>query len=158
MERRRLEVEVALPLPPAALAVLDFWLGHWSVRSRDGEHAGTDLVERVLGGYAVIEHWRSVGGEEGKSLFYFDRSARTWKQVWAIEGYVKEKRLVLAEPGRVRFEGLAYVDGAAFPDRTTLTALPDGEVAQLIEHSLDDGATWKTSFDAIYAPLRYRSS
>jgi hypothetical protein len=154
VERRRLEVEVAASLPPAALAVLDFWLGHWSVRRRDGEPAGTDHVERVLGGYAVLEHWRGVTGDEGKSLFYFDRSAGTWKQVWAIEGYVKEKTLVIAEPGRVRFQGHAHVDGATFPDRTTLTALPDGEVGQLIEHSLDDGATWKTSFDAVYTAFR----
>ena len=148
-----MEVEVGAPLPSAALAVLDFWLGHWSVRRRDGGHAGTDLVERVLDGYAILEHWRSAAGEEGKSLFYFDRSACTWKQAWVIDGYVKEKRLVLAEPGRIRFEGLAYVDGAAFPDRTTLTALADGEIGQLIQHSLDGGSTWTTSFDAIYSPL-----
>jgi hypothetical protein len=154
VECRILEVEVTTPLPSAALAVLDFWLGHWSVRSRDGGLAGTDHVERVLGGYAVLEHWRSLTGEEGKSLFYFDRSAGTWKQVWVIEGYVKAKSLVLAEPGRVRFLGQAYVDGATFPDRTTLTVLPDGDVGQLIEHSLDDGATWRTSFDAVYSPLR----
>ena len=154
MERRRLEVEVANPLTAAALAVLDFWLGHWSVRSRDGGHAGTDHVERVLDGWAVLEHWRSVTGEEGKSLFYFDRSAGTWKQVWVIEGYVKEKSLVSARPGCVRFEGRAFVDDATFPDRTTLTLLPGGEVAQLIEHSLDGGVTWKTSFDAVYEPLR----
>lgn len=147
-------MEVAVSPPPAALAVLDFWLGRWSVRAKGGEHAGTDHVERVLGGFAVIEHWRSVTGEEGKSLFYFDRSAGTWKQVWVIDGYVKEKSLVLAEPARVRFQGVAYADGAAFPDRTTLTALPDGGVEQLIEHSLDGGATWKTSFDAVYEPLR----
>ena len=154
MERRRLEVEVTAPLPAATLAVLDFWLGQWSVRNRDGELAGTDRVERVLGGYAVLEHWRSVTGEEGKSLFYFDRSAGTWKQVWVIEGYVKEKALVFAEPQRVRFQGHAYVDGASFPDRTTLTVLPGGGVAQLIEYSLDDGVSWKTSFDAVYTPLR----
>ena len=147
-------MEVAASPAPATLAVLDFWLGRWSVRTRDGEHAGTDHVERVLDGFAVIEHWQGVAGEEGKSLFYFDRSAGTWRQVWVIEGYVKEKSLVLDEPGRVRFEGIAHADGAAFPDRTTLTALPDGGVGQLIEHSLDGGVTWKTSFDAVYEPLR----
>lgn len=148
-------MEVAPHLPPAAaLAVLDFWIGRWSVRTRDGEPAGTNDVERVLGGYAVLEHWRSIAGEEGKSFFYFDRSAGTWKQVWAMEGYVKEKSLVAAEPGHVRFEGTAFVDGARFPDRTTLALLPGGDVAQLIEHSLDEGATWRTSFDAVYTPLR----
>jgi hypothetical protein len=61
--------------------VLDFWLGEWSVRTRDGAPAGTNLVECVLGGHAVLEHWRSVAGDEGKSLFHLDRPAGTWKQV-----------------------------------------------------------------------------
>ena len=138
-------------VPPAqALAVLDFWLGRWSVRTRDGERAGCDLVERVLGGYAVLEHWRDVNGVEGKSLFHFDRALGTWQQVWVCEGWVKRKTLVLAELGHVRFEGEAFGPSGSYPDRTTLTALPDGTVAQLIEYSRDGGATWVTSFDAIY--------
>ena len=141
--------------PPTAdalqeLTVLDFWLGEWSVRTRDGAPAGTNLVERILGGHAVLEHWRSAAGEEGKSLFYLDRSAGTWKQVWVMEGYVKEKALVLAGPGRADFAGFAFVDGVRFPDRTALRLLADGRVSQLIEHSLDEGATWRTSFDALY--------
>jgi hypothetical protein len=137
--------------PPAqALAVLDFWLGRWSVRTRDGGRAGTNLVERALDGYAVLEHWRDVNGVEGKSLFYFDRAAGTWQQLWVHEGWVKRKALVAAGPGRVRFEGEAVGPGGRYPDRTTLTALPDGTVSQLIEHSRDGGATWEASFDAIY--------
>jgi hypothetical protein len=132
------------------LAVLDFWIGRWSVRTRDGGHAGYDVVERALDGYAVSERWHGAAGDEGVSLFLFDRFVGTWRQLWTMDGYVKEKTLDLAEPGCVRFAGVAYVDGLRFPDRTTLTALPDGTVAQLIEHSLDEGATWKSSFDAIY--------
>jgi hypothetical protein len=139
-------------VPAGALAVLDFWLGRWSVRTRDGEPAGTNVVERVLDGYAVLEHWRGVRGGEGKSLFFFDRAAATWQQVWVQQGYVKRKTLVLAEPGCVRFEGEAFLPERRYPDRTTLTALPDGGVAQLIEHSLDAGVTWETSFDAVYEP------
>jgi len=147
-------VEVdAVPPPPETLAVLDFWIGRWSVRTRDGERAGTNHVERVLDGYALLEHWRGAAGDEGKSLFYFDRSAGGWRQVWVMDGYVKEKALELAEPGRARFAGTAFVDGLRFPDRTTLTARADGSVGQLIEHSLDGGESWKTSFDAIYERL-----
>ena len=32
----------------------------------------------------------------------------------------------------------------------TLTPLPDGTVRQVIERSTDDGATWQSSFDAVY--------
>ena len=108
----------------------------------------------MAGGFVILEHWADSSGVEGNGFFFFDRSARTWRQVWALGGYVKEKALAVAELGSVRFEGHALLDGARFPDRTTLTALPDGTVSQLIEHSLDDGVTWKTSFDAIYEPLR----
>src|SRR5262245_23242534 len=74
------------------LTALDFWLGRWDVRSVDGVSAGTNLVERVLGGYAILEHWRDVADCEGKSLFFFDHSVSTWRQVWVMEGHVKEKR------------------------------------------------------------------
>jgi hypothetical protein len=134
------------------LSALDFWLGRWHVRTINGVLAGTNHVERVLEGYAILEHWRDVTGAEGKSLFFFDRAASTWRQVWVMQGHVKEKALVEAEAGRVRFEGHALLGEARIPDRTTLYARPDGTVSQRIEHSRDGGATWIVSFDAVYAP------
>lgn len=131
--------------PSQRLAALDFWLGRWSVQLRGGEPAGVDVVESALDGYAVLEHWRNVRGVEGKSFFWFDAAADTWEQVWVFAGTVTRKRLAVAEPGRVRFE-----NGTA---RTTLTALDDGRVAQLIEQSPDGGATWEPAFDAIYTPV-----
>jgi hypothetical protein len=135
------------------LAALDFWIGRWSVRARDGEPAGTDVVERTPDGRAVLEHWLDVEGREGRGFFWFDPSAGNWKQVWVMNGFVKLKELTFAEHRRVRFEGHAFDETRLLADRTTLTALADGTVAQLIEHSFDGGRTWTTSFDAIYEPL-----
>lgn len=129
---------------------LDFWLGSWDVRNPDGSVAGTNLIESVLDGTAVLEHWRGVDGGEGMSFFYFDPLAQSWKQVWVTSTYVKEKVLVSATTEGVRFEGHAFTEDRRFPDRTTLTFLPGGGVRQLIEHSLDEGATWTASFDAVY--------
>jgi hypothetical protein len=134
----------------APIDALDFWLGSWEVRGPDGSPAGTNVVERVLDGHAVIEYWRAVDGAEEKSLFYYEPSAGTWRQVWVTSGCVKEKALVAAGPDGVRFEGHALVAGRRHPDRTTLTVLPGGQVGQLIEDSLDDGTTWIVSFDAVY--------
>jgi hypothetical protein len=134
------------------LEALDFWLGRWEVRTLDGMLAGSNHVDRVSGGYAILEHWRDVSGGEGKSLFFFDRSVSMWRQVWVMEGHVKEKTLAAAGPGCVRFEGYALSGEARIPDRTTLRALGDGTVSQRIEYSRDGGATWIVSFDAVYSP------
>lgn len=135
---------------------LDFWLGSWDVHTADGSLAGTNLIEPALDGHVVLEHWRSVDGGEGKSLFYYEPSARTWNQVWVTSAYVKEKVLAEATGERLRFEGHVIIDGRTLPDRTTLTLLRNGDVRQLIEHSLDDGATWIASFDAVYVRRRRR--
>ena len=146
----------------SAFAMLDFWVGDWNVY-QDTTLVGTNRIEKVLSGCAVIEHWRAVGGAEGKSLFYYQPATAQWKQVWVTEnpaspGSVKEK--VLTEKlagGGVRFQGeIPLRGGATYLDRTTLTPLPDGRVRQLIEIARD-GKTWETTFDAVYAPSQRRA-
>ena len=154
--------QVQMPEPHAcrknpAYQKLDFWVGDWDVFEKNEkgveEKAGTDLVEKVLDGCAVIENWRSVQGFEGKSLFYYRPVQKDWKQVWVTDtGPMKEKSLILELPdGGVRFQGeLARKSGGTYLDRTTLTPLAGGKVHQVIEISLDGGKTWKTMFDAEY--------
>ena len=154
--------QVQMPEPHAcrqdpAYNKLDFWVGDWDVFEKNEkgieEKAGTDLVEKVLDGCAVIENWRSAQGFEGKSLFYYRPVQKDWKQVWVTDtGPMKEKSLILELPdGGIRFQGeLARKSGGTYLDRTTLTPLPGGKVHQLIEMSLDGGKTWKTGFDAEY--------
>ena len=136
---------------------LDFWVGDWDVFEKNEkgveEKAGTDLVEKVLDGCAVIENWKSADGFEGKSLFYYRPVQKDWKQVWVTDtGPMKEKALILELPdGGIRFQGeLAKRSGGTYLDRTTLTPMAGGKVHQVIEFSLDGGKTWRTGFDAEY--------
>jgi hypothetical protein len=136
---------------------LDFWLGDWSVRLRSGLPAGTNRVERILRGCAVVETWHDIDGTEGRSLFTFDPSAKRWKQVWVTDdagapGGLKEKRLVARYgDGSTRFQGeIVLPGGDVLLDRTTLTPQADGTVRQLIEISKDGGSTWRAAFDAVY--------
>ena len=140
----------------AAYATLDFWVGEWDVLA-DGQPVGGNRIEKILGGCALLEHWTDARGGEGKSLFYFSPALAEWRQVWVTEtpgapGGVKEKTLVeRLEGGGVRFQGdIPAPGGGSYLDRTTLTPLPDGTVRQLIERSVDGGATWQSGFDAIY--------
>ena len=136
---------------------LDFWLGDWEVvEAKTGAKAGTNHIEKILRGCAVLENWTEADGSgEGKSLFYYNPATGAWKQVWVTDaGFAKEKQLVPADlpAGAVRFQGEVALPGSGTVlDRTTLTPLADGRVRQLIEISRDRGATWQTNFDAYYA-------
>ena len=128
---------------------LDFWIGTWKVYV-EGKLDGTDVVEKVSGGFGVIEKWKGVEGGTGTSLFYWMPVKHQWKQVWVTAaGVYKEK---FSEPfkGGIRFEGEIFLpDGRTISDRTTLTRLPKGKVRQVIEFS-KDGHTWTVSYDAVY--------
>jgi hypothetical protein len=141
----------------ARFALLDFWVGEWDVYVGE-QLVGTNRVEKVLSGCAVIEHWRDSSGGEGKSLFWYDRADGAWKQVWVTEqplapGGVKEKRHVeTLDSGAVRFQGtIRLPEGGSYLDRTTLTPLEGGRVRQVIEVDRD-GTGWAVGFDAVYVP------
>ena len=86
---------------------------------------GSDRIEKILDGCAVVENWTAADG--------------------------KEKTLVAGDDdGGVRFQGeIPVAGGGSYFDRTTLTPLPDGTVHQVIEVSRD-GETWQAVFDAVY--------
>lgn len=134
---------------------LDFWLGDWVVFVGE-QRVGTNRIEKILSGCAIMEHWTDIEGGQGKSLFFYVPATDTWKQVWVTEtatspGGVKEKTLIERLPdGGVRFRGtIPLADGRGYLDQTTLTPLPDGSVRQHIEISRD-GQSWETTFDARY--------
>lgn len=139
--------------------VLDFWLGDWKVTDpKSGDYYGSNKIEMDLKGCAIFEHWTDRTGGQGKSLFYFDATGEQWTQVWVTEDTsqpwgLKVKQMVQRlDDGGLSFQGvLKDKEGNSYLDRTTLTPLPDGSVRQLIEISTDAGASWKTTFDALYA-------
>jgi hypothetical protein len=138
---------------------LDFWLGNWDVcDNHSGTLNGTDVVEKIVGGCAIVENWREADHSgEGKSLFYYQRAEELWKQVWVTDaGPIKEKQLIEEmKDGSLRFQGeIPHPDGKSHLDRTTLTPLPGGQVHQVIEISRDPGKTWEIVFDADYRRSR----
>jgi hypothetical protein len=140
------------------LHALDFWLGRWTV-TEGGAPSGRNDIEAILDGCAVAEHWLDVEGHAGLSLFWYDRPANRWKQVWVTEqaleaGGAKEKAEVreLTSDTQIRFQGRypGRMPGVTIDDRTTLTRETPDRVRQLIEISKDGGKTWNPVFDAEY--------
>lgn len=151
----------AEPTPPCrateAARALDFWVGSYNVMVGE-RRAGRNRIESVLDGCAIIEHWRSATGAEGKSLFYYDAREDTWTQVWVTGDTskhwgLKVKRLAgIGEDGSVRSLSRQKADEGEYLDRTTLEPGENGAFRQLIEISTDGGETWQTTFDALYVP------
>jgi hypothetical protein len=143
--------------PAGSNQPLAFWFGRWDVYA-DGKLDGRNFVESALGGCAVIEYWDDASGSRGMSLFYFEPHQRQWKQVWVTNhalapGGLKEKTMIYATADRVRFQGIVWAaPDRMILDRTTLSKVDGGRVAQVIELSRDGGSTWTKAFDAIYRP------
>ena len=135
---------------------LDFWIGQWDVVSPKGAPEGTNRIEKILSGCAIVENWRDTEGHEGKSLFYYQPVGKQWRQVWVTDaGPIKEKQLLSDYDGPgVRFQGeLPRRSGqGTYLDRTTLLPETNGDVRQIIEISLDGGKTWdsKLRWEGIY--------
>ena len=60
----------------------DFWIGDWDVTGTRGQKAGTNRIERVLGGCVLYESWTGAGPSRGHSFNIFDPGDNKWHQTW----------------------------------------------------------------------------
>ena len=131
----------------------DFWIGRWEVTA-GGQVAGTNLIEPILDGCAIAEHWTSASGIRGESLNLYDRTTGQWYQTWTdargqvlrMTGGLIEDRMVL------QTAPVAGADDSVQVQRITWLPLAEGHVRQHWEMSTDGGETWSTVFDGTYVP------
>lgn len=73
------------PCQAAAYREFDFWLGQWDI-TEDGGPAGTNVVESLLGGCAIQEHYVDPWGtSSGTSLNSYDADTKQWRQTWVSD-------------------------------------------------------------------------
>ena len=130
----------------------DFWIGSWDVHVASGAQAGTNVIEPIERGCALIERWTSASGGTGTSINYLDKATNEWVQVWNAEsGGQINIRGGMTDEG-MRMEGqIHYIGtGTTAPFRALWTPLPDGRVRQFFEQSNDGGETWVAWFEGFY--------
>lgn len=132
----------------------DFWVGDWTVTRAD-KMAGTNRIESILEGCALLESWKGASGYRGHSLNFYDSARKRWHQTWidtsglalALDGELVNGTMVLAgtrtDPST----------GHTVHDRITWTPNSNGTVRQLWEAS-EDGKTWSKVFDGLYSRRR----
>ncbi len=127
----------------------DFWVGDWDVYM--GRQAvGSNRIERIEHGCALLESWTDGYGGTGKSLNDFDPVDGKWRQSWVDEAGSIVHYEGGIEGGAMRMKGWSHAAGAAQLARATWTPRPDGSVRQVLERSSDGGKTWNVAFDAVY--------
>ena len=140
------------PCAAAEHRQFDFWLGEWEVRTPDGKLAGTSHVDLELDGCVLHENWTSArGAYAGQSFNIYRPDLKQWHQSWVDTG----GQLLLLDGdfrnGRMTLVGETRgTDGPVVRQRITWEARPDGRVRQHWEQS-QDGTSWTTAFDGLYA-------
>ncbi|MBS0297317.1 MAG: hypothetical protein JSR45_13490 [Proteobacteria bacterium] len=143
------------PPPPACASAdhhaFDFWIGKWTVTTKDGRHAGDSLIESLYGGCVLRENW-SQPGFAGGSLNILAEDGR-WHQAWTDQSGALREFVGGMEGGKMVL--VAHVVSKRFNNRPalvrmTFTPNPDGSVRQYSDLSLDDGETWTERYDFTY--------
>jgi len=161
-------VALALATPPAAPASeppaagaceaaayrgLDFWIGRWRVETPAGQFAGESRIESVLGGCALLEHWRGLylttgRVQEGFGVHRYDAATKHWRQAWTDDTPGTSDSTGRQEGDSIVYAGPA--DAAGPNTRMTLRPLGDGRVEQKGERWDAAAGVWQTGFHLIY--------
>jgi tetratricopeptide (TPR) repeat protein len=136
----------------AAARQFDFWMGTWEVYNLQKQRAGTNVIEKILNGCALLENWTGSFGGTGKSLNWFNSAAGYWQQTWVSDrAFTQEYRVGRLDGSTLRFQGEQKTpQGQTLRVRLSFTPLAPDRVRQHAENSSDGGATWTTVYDFLY--------
>ena len=131
----------------------DFWVGDWNVFTADGALAGTNTIERILGGCVISENWSGSKGTDGRSFNVYSTADSKWHQTWVdSEGTLLELAGTFAD-GRMVLEGDSpATTGNPVRNRITWEKLPDGRVRQHWQVSPTGEEKWTDAFVGFYTP------
>ena len=122
-----------------------------------GEPAGTNRIEKELGGCILHENWAGTSGSIGSSFNTFDPTTRRWHQTWVDN----QGTLLLLDgsfaDGTMTMSGQVTDSAGAKTLHRIRWSVIDGDanrVRQLWESSTDGGKSWTVAFDGRYARKR----
>jgi hypothetical protein len=150
LQRVASEQGAAPPCSSPEHRAFDFWIGEWNVAGADGKLAGTNSIQRELGGCVLHERYATARGYVGESFNVYDASRQLWHQTWVdsaglllvLEGGVRAGNMVLE--GQTMDPG-----GKSTKHRITWTPGADGSVRQFWE-TTDANGEWVVAFDGRY--------
>ncbi|HRH46727.1 MAG TPA: tetratricopeptide repeat protein [Pyrinomonadaceae bacterium] len=129
----------------------DFWIGEWVAKTPNGAIGGTSSIQLILNSCVIFENWTSMGGTSGKSFNIYDVTDKKWHQTWMDAAGTFTHYIGEFKDGKMVLIGDGIISGQKALLKMTFTPLPNGEVRQFGENSVDNGKTWTIAFDFIYS-------
>lgn len=129
----------------------DFWVGQWDVKTQDGNLAGTNTIQQVVGDCALIENWVDSRGGTGKSFNFYNSQTQKWHQTW-----IDDKGNVINFAGIYKDNSMQFQaenitsDGKKVLRKLTFYPISSDQVRQHGQVSNDNGTTWSTEYDLNY--------
>jgi tetratricopeptide (TPR) repeat protein len=138
--------------PPPAAEQFAFWVGEWDVFAPSGGRAGSSHIERILGGYVILENWSGADGMNGKSFNTYDPAKQRWRQHWVDDrgGVLDFGDGQFADGVLTLHSAWTQPDGTKRQRRLSFTDLGDDGVRQYSEWSSDGGASWTNEYELFY--------
>lgn len=129
----------------------DFWIGEWEAKTPQGQTGGTSSIQLILGQCIILENWTGTSGTNGKSFNIFDTNDKKWHQTWVDNKGTFAHYIGEFKDGKMAIVADTILAGKKTLAKMTFSKLPNGDVRQHGENSVDEGKTWSTSFDLIYS-------
>ncbi|BAX82001.1 hypothetical protein [Labilibaculum antarcticum] len=130
----------------------DFWLGEWDVYTND-ELVGHNTVNLLQDGYLLQENWVSEKENfTGTSYSFYNDKIDQWQQIWVdkngnnllLKGAFEKGEMVLSSSTD------SYMGEDQSLHRISWIIMPNGDVKQIWESTIDDGKIWSIQFEGVY--------
>lgn len=144
------------PAPPscdtAPYRAFDFWVGEWEVRTPQGQLTGTNSIQPINAGCALLERYSIGGNPAGQSYNFFDPLRGIWTQLWLSRGVIIRMEGPPVEEGALTLDGTITYANQSEPRafRGRWTAQDDGTVLQEFWERNPESGEWGVWFTGIY--------
>ena len=129
----------------------DFWIGEWDVKNPQGVPSGSSSIQLMLGQCVIFENWSGGGGSNGKSFNIYDTNDKKWHQTYVDDKGTFTHYIGSLINGEMVITADTMIGGKRTFAKMTFSKMPNGDVRQHGENSIDEGKTWTTSFDLTYS-------
>ena len=129
----------------------DFWIGEWDVKNPQGVPSGSSSIQLMLGQCVIFENWSGGGGSNGKSFNIYDTNDKKWHQTYVDDKGTFTHYIGSLINGEMVITADTVIGGKRTFAKMTFSKMPNGDVRQHGENSIDEGKTWTTSFDLTYS-------
>lgn len=130
---------------------LDFLIGKWNFFTEEGKLIANQTYHKKEKGCLILEEWKTISGETGTGMNFYDPEIKKWRQVWMSPRFYIDYSGNLDESGNWVLEGRIYPNNGepSSSVRGIYTRNEDGSITKEFLKYDDKDEIWKQFFIGI---------